>query len=210
MIFQNRTEAGKLLAKKLVMMKIDQPIIYGIPRGGLVVANEISNALKAPLSAIITRKIGHPNNPEYAIGAIAEDGDLILSPEAQIISQVWLNKKIKEKKEEAKKRREYILMNQEPLLAENKTAIIVDDGLATGLSMKLAIKEIKHLKPKRIIIAVTVAASEIVNQIKKEGCELVALEIPKIFLGAIGNYYKSFEQVSDEEARKIFNSKINL
>jgi predicted phosphoribosyltransferase len=172
-----------------------------------VVAREISISLKAPLSAIITRKIGHPNNPEYAIGAVAEDGNLILSPEVQIISQTWLNKKIKEKKDEAKKRREYILMNKKPLPAEGKTAIIVDDGLATGLTMELAIKEIKDLKPKRIIIAVAVAAAEVASKIKREGCELVALEIPKIFLGAIGNYYKSFEQVSDEEAREIFNSK---
>lgn len=205
MAFKNRVEAGKFLAEKLKAMKIDQPVVYGIPRGGLVCAKEIAKALGSPLSAIITRKIGHPNNPEYAIGAVAEDGDNELAPNSKEFDQIWLKKKIEDKKEEAKKRREYILMGENPLPAEGKTAIVVDDGLATGLTMLVALKEIKHLKPKRIIVAVGVSSIEIANQLKQDGYELVALEIPKFFMGSIGNYYESFEQVKDDEARKIFS-----
>lgn len=208
MIFKNREEAGRLLAKKLKTMKIDQPVVYGIPRGGLVCAREIAKTLKAPLSAIITRKIGHPESPEYAIGAVAEDGDIELSPDSKTVDQDWLKRKIEEKKAEAKNRREYILGGKAPLPAESKTAIVVDDGLATGLTMLTALKEIKHLKPKRVIIAVAVAAREIAEKIKENGDEIVALEIPEFFLGAIGSYYKSFPQVTDEEARKIFNQAI--
>lgn len=209
MIFKNREEAGRLLAEKLKTMKIDQPVVYGIPRGGLVCAQEIAKTLKAPLSAIITRKIGHPENPEYAIGAVAEDGDIELSPDSKTVNQDWLNRKIEEKKAEAKNRREYILGGREPLPAEGKTAIVVDDGLATGLTMLTALKEIKHLKPKRIIVAAAVAAREIAEKIKENGNEIVALEIPEFFLGAIGSYYESFPQVTDEEARKIFSQVIN-
>lgn len=205
MIFKNREEAGRLLGEKLKAINIDQPVIYGIPRGGLVCAQEIAKALEAPLSAIITRKIGHPENPEYAIGAVAEDGDIELSPDSELVDQDWLSKKIEEKKAEAKNRREYILGGKNPLPAEGKTAIIVDDGLATGLTMLTALKEVRHLKPKRIIVAVAVSAREIAEKIKGGGNELVALEIPEFFLGAIGNYYESFPQVTDEEAQKIFN-----
>lgn len=205
MIFKNREEAGRLLGEKLKAINIDQPVIYGIPRGGLVCAQEIAKALKAPLSAIITRKIGHPENPEYAIGAVAEDGDIELSPDSEMVDQDWLSKKIEEKKAEAKNRREYILGGKNPLPAAGKTAIVVDDGLATGLTMLTALKEVRHLKPKRIIVAVAVSAREIAEKIKEDGNELVALEIPEFFLGAIGNYYESFPQVTDEEARKIFN-----
>lgn len=102
MIFKNREEAGRLLAEKLKTMKIDQPVVYGIPRGGLVCAQEIAKTLKAPLSAIITRKIGHPENPEYAIGAVAEDGDIELSPDSKTVNQDWLNRKIEEKKRKQK------------------------------------------------------------------------------------------------------------
>lgn len=205
MTFKDRTEAGKLLAGKLKAMKLDQPVVYGIPRGGLVCAQEIAQALNAPLSAIITRKIGHPHNPEYAIGAIAEDGDIELAPDAAAVNPDWLKKKIEEKKAEARDRREYIMMGRNPLPAEGKTAIIVDDGLATGLTMIVALKELKHLKPKRIIVAVGVSATEVAEKIRQGGNELVALEIPESFLGAIGSYYKSFAQVSDDEARQILN-----
>lgn len=209
MVFKDRAEAGKLLAKKLKAMKIDKPVVYGIPRGGLVCAKEIAELLNAPLSAVIVRKIGHPTNPEYAIGAIAEDGDIVLAPDSEEVDKDWLKEKIEEKKNEAKNRREYILGGKSPLSAEGKTAILVDDGLATGLTMIVALEEIKHLKPKRVIVAVGVASTEIAKKIKKDGYELVALEIPMFFMGAVGNYYESFDQVSDDEAREIINEAIH-
>lgn len=205
MTFKNRTEVGKLLAKKLKIMKIDQPIVYGIPRGGLVCAKEISEVLKAPLSAVIVRKIGHPSDPEYAIGAIAEHGDIELAPDAEVLDKGWLKEAIKKKKNEVKNRREYILMGEDSLPAEGKTAIVVDDGLATGLTMKVALQEIKLLKPKRIIVAVGVLPSDLAGKLTKDGYEVVALKIPMFFMHSVGNYYEEFDQVSDEEAREIIS-----
>lgn len=208
MVFKDRAEAGRMLAEKLKAMKIADPVVYGIPRGGLVCADMIAKALQAPLSAVITRKIGHPDNPEYAIGAVAEDGDYQLSLDIEGIDSSWLKAKIAEKRQEAKNRREYILGGEYPLSARGRTAIIADDGLATGLTMAAAIKEIKHLQPKRIIVAVAVAAAEVVREIEKSGCEVIALDIPEYFKGAVGAYFTSFEQVSDDEARRIFSGRI--
>lgn len=203
--FKNRTEVGKLLGKKIADMKIDQPVVYGIPRGGLVCAKEIAEILKAPLSAIIVRKVGHPGDPEYAIGAVAEDGDVELAPDSEEVDPAWLKEAIEEKRKEAKNRREYILLGEKPLSAKAKTAILVDDGLATGLTMLAALKEIKHLKPKRVIIAVGVLPADLAEKLREDNYELVALEVPTFFMGSVGSYYESFDQVSDDEARKIIS-----
>lgn len=203
MRFKNRVEVGKLLANKLKDLGLENPIVYGIPRGGLVCAKEIARILGAPLSAIIVRKIPHPNDPEYAIGAVAEDGDIELAPDASYVDEVLFKKMVQDKREEAKNRREYILLGENPLPAEGRTAIIVDDGLATGLTMMAALKEIKHLKPSRIIIAVGVLPSELAKKFESDGYEVVALDIPNFFLMSVGNYYEEFDQVSDEEAREI-------
>jgi len=136
---KNREEVGKLLGEKLKAMNLDAAVVYGVPRGGLVCAKEISGILGAPLSAIIVRKIPHPSDEEYAIGAVAEDGDFELAPDAEMVDQEYLKKIIAEKKLEAKNRREYILFGKNPLSAEGKTAILVDGGLATGLTM-MAVK----------------------------------------------------------------------
>ena len=199
MRFKDRAEAGQKLAEKLEKYRGKEAVIYALPRGGVVLGYEIAKHLKAPLDLVITRKIGHPNNPEYAVCAIAEDGHMICNEEERSrIESIWFDKKAKDEQEEAKRRRELYLQGRSES-AEGKIAIIVDDGVATGLTLRLAIKELKHKQPKRIVVAVPVAPGEIASELEKEVDEFVVLDIPEFYLGAVSAYYENFTQVEDEE-----------
>lgn len=206
MIFKDRKEAGKKLAEKLKKFKSTDSVIYALPRGGVVVANEIAKNLNLSLSLVITRKIGSPFNPEYAICAVAEDGHSVFDVnEMREVDSKWLGEKINEEINEAKRRREIYLKNGQPISPKDKTAIIVDDGIATGLTIKLAIKEIKHENPIKIIIAVPVAPSDTISMIQDEVDEIIVLEADKNYLGAVGEYYKYFPQIEDEEVIRIMS-----
>ncbi len=207
-MFRDRTEAGLRLAKKLAKYKNQNPVIYALPRGGVVLGVEIAKTLGAPLDLIISRKIGHQFSPEYAIGAVAEDGHTIFNEaEKEQADPKWLEEKIKAEQLEAKRRREKYLRGKAPIDAKGRTAILVDDGIATGLSIFLAIEELRHQKPEKIIVAVPVVPLDTAEKIKKKVDELVALEIPENFLGAVGSYYENFPQVEDSEVIKIFQPK---
>lgn len=205
MHFKNRQDAGQQLAGVLKGYAIKNPVVYGIPRGGVVCAAEIAKELHASLSLIITRKIGHPNNSEYAIGAVAEDGCRELTAEAKTINPIWLQHAIEQERREAARRREIYMARKSPLSAANKTAIIVDDGLATGSTMLVAIQEIRHLNPKQIFVAVPVSAASTIQRVSKNVDKVIALKTPANFL-AIGAYYQSFEQVSDEEMLQVMQA----
>jgi len=203
-MFKNRTEAGELLAKALEKYKNEEAVVYALPRGGVEVALPIARRLEAPLDLIIPRKIGHPSSPEYAIAAIAENGH-ILGNESELaaVDQDWLEAEKERQKEEAKRRRELYLKGTPPVPVENKVAIIVDDGVATGLTMRVGILELKHRHPRKIVVAVPVLSEEAERLIKREADELVALSPSEEFLGAVGAHYESFAQVEDEEVTKI-------
>ena len=202
LMFKDRVDAGQQLAATLRNYNLKDPIIYTIPRGGVVCAYEIARKLKAPLSLIITRKIGHPDNPEYAIGAVAEDGCIELTAEGRAVDQTWLQHKIEAERREAERRQKAYLAGKPPLSATGKTAVIVDDGLATGLTMLVAIKEVRHMNPERIVVAVPVAAVDTVHRLSKDVDEIIALQTPPDFY-SIGAHYESFLQVSDEEVVAI-------
>ena len=204
MFFKNRADAGKKLAGLLKSFKGGGTIIYALPRGGVVIGKEIAEALHAPLDLIITRKIGHPYQPEFAIGAVAENGHSVLSKEVAEIDESYITAEAEIQQEEVKRRRQVYLAGRKPVPCKNKIAILVDDGIATGLTMKAAIKELKlHYHPKKIIVAVPVAPEETVRDLQREGVELVALDIPEVFLGSIGAYYQDFSPVEDEDVIKI-------
>lgn len=198
--FADRKHAGKQLAAALQKYQGQDIVVYALPRGGVVCGIEVAEALGAPLDLLIGRKIGHPNNEEYAIGAVAEDGCSIMNEgEAAAVNKDWLARAMEEEKKEAKRRRETYLGARAPVPVAGKTAIIVDDGLATGLTMRLAIKELQHRRPARIVVAVPVAPQDTADAIAKEVNEVVALESAPGFLGAIGAYYQEFPQVEDSE-----------
>lgn len=210
MHFKDRSEAGKKLAAALAKYKGEDAIVYALPRGGVILGAEISKALGAPLDLAITRKIGHPFEPEYAVCAVAEDGDLICNEsEKASLDQEWFKKETEKEKREARRRREVYLKGRAPLETENKTAIIVDDGVATGLTIELAIREVKHLKPKKVVVALPVLPADAAEKIKKEADELVALDITLDYLGAVGAYYENFPQIEDAEVIKILETRNN-
>lgn len=200
MYFKDRVEAGIKLAERLKDYINKDVVVYALPRGGVVTGIEIAKKLNAPLDLVIVRKIGHPNNSEYAIAAIAEDGHTTGNEdEISSIDQNWFKKESEKEQNEAKRRREVYLSGKKRILATGKIAILVDDGIATGLTMEAAIKEIKHQNPAKIILAVPVIPKESAEELEKKVDEIVGLDIADNFLGAIGAYYEQFPQISDAQ-----------
>ncbi|MCR4324431.1 MAG: phosphoribosyltransferase family protein [Candidatus Curtissbacteria bacterium] len=211
MYFKNRADAGQKLAQKLKKYKGRDIVVYALPRGGVVTANEIAKCLNAPLDLIITRKIGHPYISEYAIAAVAENGHIVKNEEeVKAVDQVWFRQETKNQRQEAKRRRELYLGTKASISPEGKIAILVDDGIATGLTMRVAILELKHRHPKKIIVAVPIAPKDTASQIGAEVDEFVALDIPSMyeFLGGIGAYYDEFLPVEDNEVIKIMKGEV--
>ena len=209
MFFNDRTHAGQLLAEALDKYKNQEVVVFALPRGGVVVAAEIAKYLKAPLELIIVRKIGHPYQPEYAIAAIAEDGHMIGNPEElERVDPEWLEDAKTTQRQEAKRRREMYLQGRKEVSVNDKIAILVDDGIATGLTMQVGVMELRHLHPKKIVVATPVASQRCANLLKMQADELVALEVPEEhgFLGAVGAYYNEFSQVEDAEVIGILQN----
>jgi len=202
MIFKNRQDAGQKLATKLTEFSNQKDvIILALPRGGVVNAYEIAQQLNLPLDLVVPRKIGAPFNEEYAIGAITESGDGIFdqeSIEALKVDSAYIDKTVALEKKEAQRRLKTYRQNRPPVDLTNKTVILVDDGIATGLTMRAAIKSIKGEKPKKIIVAVPVSAKDSLQIIKKEVDQVICLDTP-IFFGAVAAFYKNFEQTEDKE-----------
>ncbi|MEM1575333.1 MAG: phosphoribosyltransferase [Nitrososphaerota archaeon] len=207
MLFKDRTQAGQRLAEKLLEYKDKDVIILAIPRGGVVVAYEIAKVLNAPLDLIIPRKIGAPYQPELAIGAVTQDGTIILNED--IVSYLPIPENyIKAEAERQKKEIERRLIKYkgstiEPNV-ENKIVIIVDDGIATGATMIAAIVSIRKKKPLKIVVAIPVAPPESLEKIKEYADEIVCLQTPEPFF-AIGQFYERFEQLEDEEVIDLLN-----
>lgn len=206
MMFKNRISAGEKLAKALDRYKnYKDVIILGLPRGGVVVADVVAKKLNLELDVVVPRKIGSPDNPEYAIGALTEDGEPVWNKEAWSLykfDKKEVDKVVEEERKEAKRRLDVFRAGKKDLDLAGKTAIIIDDGLATGLTMEAAIKSVKKKGAKNIIVAVPCSATDSYNRIKSEVDELISL-IVKDFFGAVGQFYEGFEQVEDEEVVKI-------
>lgn len=209
MRFKDRSEAGQLLAEKLKRYVGKDAVVYAIPRGGVLTAVEIARNLQAPLDLVITRKISHPQNPEYAIAATAENGHIIGTRRELIsIDEDWLEKEIERQRKEAARRRKKYLHGRDMIPPEGKIAIIVDDGVATGLTLRVGIMEIKHHNPAKLVVAVPVLPKSTVKVLRNEADELIALEVPSDdkFLGAVGSYYESFAQVGDKDVTRILDN----
>lgn len=178
----------------------DDAVVYALPRGGVPVALEVAKALDAPLDLVIPRKVGHPASPEYAIAAVTESGEIVRNEsEVAALDPDWFERAVAEEREEATRRRERYLAGRKPIPAEGKTAIVVDDGIATGLTMRAAVRAIRKQKPARLIVAIPVAPDEVIEQLTKEVDEVIVAVQPRPFLGAIGAYYRDFEQTADSE-----------
>lgn len=205
-VFKNRTEAGKKLAETLSDFKNTDAIVLALPRGGVVVAKEVAKVLGLSLDIIVTRKIGAPGNDEYAIGAIDINGRGVWNEaERAYVDKKWLEHKIETEKKEAMRRFETYRKGRGALDLKNKAVIIVDDGIATGLTMHSAVAYAKHEGAEKVVVAVPVASAESVRVIKKDA-DVRVLETP-IFFSAVGQWYEDFPQVGDEEVVSILASK---
>jgi|TARA_B100001971_G_scaffold187811_1_gene188736 predicted phosphoribosyltransferase len=213
MIFKNRHEAGQKLAEALKKFKNKKDVIVlGIPRGGVEVAFNIAKTLKVPLSIVVTKKIGHPFEPEFAIGAVSPGGHYSINKEYQAeAGEEYIKNTVREMNSEIKRRYKEYATGKLPEL-KNKIAIIVDDGLATGYTMLAAIKYAKSKNPKKVIVAIPVAAQDSFEKVKAIVDEVVCLHTP-LFFGAVGSFYQEFTQLEDEEvkfylkeSRKIISS----
>lgn len=210
MIFENRQQAGEKLASELLKYRRENPYVLSLPRGGVPVGFEVAKLLQASLSVVAVRKIGLAGNPEYGIGAIAEGGVKILDQKA--IESLGINKKEIEKiiqfEEEELKRRVRIYRGNKPLpnLA-GKTAILVDDGMATGITAKAAIETVRKLHPQKIVLAAPVCALDTVESLKNLVDEVICFTAPLDFI-AVGAWYKTFAQVSDEEVADLLKKAI--
>lgn len=211
MRFKNRTEAGRLLAQELIKYKNKEGVIYALPRGGVPLGVELAAALHMPLDLLIPRKVGHPYNPEYAIAAVGERGGFVCNEEEIAkVDQAWFKQQVEVERQEARRRRVDYLKNREGIASQDKLAILVDDGIATGLTMEAAIEDVKQGKPKKVIVAVPVAPDDTVVKLRHEVDEVVTLNVPGPYRGAVGAYYNDFVQITDEEVIDMLEVAANV
>jgi putative phosphoribosyl transferase len=205
-IYQDRTEAGQVLAEYVLAQVSDRnPLVLALPRGGVPVAFEVARALHADLDVFLVRKLGLPGHEELAIGAIASGGVRVLNRE--LIEELHLPEDLISRvtaiEEEELKRREHLYrQNRPPLAVRDRTVVLVDDGLATGASMMAGVRALRPQNPRRIVVAVPVAAPETCEQFRREADEIICPATPEPFV-AVGGWYDDFSQVTDNEVRKL-------
>jgi putative phosphoribosyl transferase len=203
MRFRDRSDAGRQLAGRLVHLRDRDPVVLALPRGGVPVGFEVARELGAPLDLVLVRKIGVPWQPELAMGAVT-DGD---DPEIFIdraltaelgISEDDINRETAREIEELERRRRVYRLGRAPLEVAGRTAIVVDDGIATGATMRVALQATRRRNPAWLVLATPVAAPDTIARLRSEADEVACVEMPS-GLGAIGSYYTDFHQVSDQE-----------
>lgn len=203
MIFKDRQEAGKLLSEKLVSYTNKKDaIVLSIPRGGTVLGSEVVKALNLPLDIIVTRKIGHPLNPEFAAAAVDQEGNLTLNPKVTDVKEDYLAEESQKEVKEIERRLQEYRGSKPKLNLKDKVVVIIDDGIATGLTTLSAIRFVKHQSPKKTVLAIPVMPLDSVKKFQKEVDELIYLDAPEVFW-AVGQFYENFPQTTDEEVKKL-------
>ena len=206
MLFQNREDAAKKLVKKLEWLKKENPIILAIPRGGVITGNIIASELGAKLDIIVSRKIGAPDNPEFAIGAVMHDGSYFPNERNIImlnVPQNYINQEIAVQMKEIDRRLVRFRGSKEYNF-EDRTVVLVDDGIATGATMLVAALWVKKQKPKELIIALPVGPKETINMLSEVADKIIVLHLPYLF-NAVGEFYQEFNQVDDYEVQEIMS-----
>ena len=200
--FENRQTAGRRLGEALRERDIAVDIVLAIPRGGLPVARAVADALDAPLDIAVAKKIGAPNNPEFAIGAVAADGSVWLNTdviERREIPRDYVASTRAEMAEAARQKAQRYRDSASSPTLTGKRVCLVDDGVATGATARACIEQIRQAGPERLVLAVPVASPRAISDLEALVDEVVCLELPSEFR-AVGQYYEQFEQVSDEDA----------
>ncbi len=192
------------MAARLAEFRSKKAIVIAVPRGGVVVGYEVANDLNLPLDVIVTRKIGAPDNPEYAIGAVAETGAVLLNEEEIRnfgLSRLYVERETDRQMEEIRRRVQLYRGGRGFPVVRGRTVILVDDGIATGFTLRTAIKAIRSLGPRELVLAVPVAPPDVIGDFEREVDRTVCLATPSPFF-AVGAWYRHFEQTTDEEVQR--------
>lgn len=210
-MFRDRQDAGKRLSALLDKYRGQDVIIYGLTRGGVPVAYEIAMALNAPLEALIVKKLGAPHQEELALGAIVEGEEPVIYYNRELLSHMQLHENdlnaiVERKKEEILELQRILRPNRKMLLDRNKIAIIVDDGIATGSTMKAAIDFFRKLGQRSIVVAVPMGQNSVLNLMRKSVNEVVCSEAVG-YMEAVGEFYSDFRQVESSEVARILNKR---
>ncbi len=192
-----------MLGARLAALQLADPVVLALPRGGVPVALEVARALDAPLDLLLVRKIGVPWQPELAVAAVMDGAEPVVVVERHIqaetgVKQEYIEQRAKEELAEIERRRRTYLADRTPVPVAGRTAIVVDDGIATGTTMRAALKGLRRRNPARLVLAVPVAPPDTINELRQEVDDVVCLAQPSFF-GAIGYFYRDFHQLSDDE-----------
>ncbi len=205
MIFADRRDAGQALAQALAHSDRFDPVVLALPRGGVPVAAEVARALSAPLDVFLVRKLGVPGHEELAFGAIAEGGVRVLNDaivRVAGLTRAEIERVAIDESRELERRAHAYRGDREPLELEGREIVLVDDGLATGATMRAAVRALRVLEPGRVVVAVPVASDEACELLSSEADEVVCVSTPRPFRG-VGAWYADFPQTSDEEVTSL-------
>ena len=202
MLYKNRKDAAMQLIPYLEKYKNERVVILAIPRGGVPIAYHIAKEYNFPLELLMTKKIGYPNNPEFAIGAVSLEDYII--DERIDVSQSYIDENVKQIRENLEERYKLFMGKQKPIDLENKIVIIVDDGIATGNTILSSIRMLRRQKIKKIVVAVPVAPKQSVAKMKNEVDEFICPYTPEHFIG-VGLHYKDFSEVNDKEVIRLLH-----
>jgi putative phosphoribosyl transferase len=206
-LFADRAEAGQLLAGRLLAMQLKDPLVLALPRGGVPVGAEIAKRLHAPLDIVFVRKLGAPDQPELAVGAVADGAEPEIVLNTELVAMLDLDEGYIAEAAERElaviehRRREWSSLRPSVDPA-GRTAIVVDDGVATGMTMQAALRQLARRKPARLIVATPVASREALTMLRREADDVVCLTRPRSF-GSVGAFYRSFLQVTDAEVAAL-------
>jgi len=208
--FRDRLDAGQQLARRLEPYRKAQPVVFAIPRGGVPVGAEIARYLDAGLDVVVARKLGAPLQAELALGAVTADGERFLNRDIITELQVddaYLEQVTKEQSEEARRREQRFRGDRPPADVKGRTVLLVDDGLATGATMRAAARSLRKREPGRLVVAVPVGSREACAALREDADEVVCLAQPDPFY-AIGLHYRRFEQVEDAEVISLLEQPV--
>ncbi|MGH7103258.1 MAG: phosphoribosyltransferase [Acetobacteraceae bacterium] len=207
MTFTDRADAGRRLAERLLRFKVQRPVVLALPRGGVPVGYEIARALAAPLDVVLVRKLGAPQQTELAVGAIALGSEPVMVMDPALIAALGIPERElvaleAREREELARRRDVFRAGRPPPEVAGRTAILVDDGIATGATMRAALRATRSEQPARLVLAVPVAPPETLDALAVEADEIVCLNQPRRFL-AVGQFYRHFPQLEDREVMDL-------
>lgn len=202
-IFRDRSHAGQELAESLQHLVSEKPLVLALPRGGVPVAFEVARRLRTVLDLVLVRKIGAPRDQELALGAVIDGAEPKWVINQELFNQIapppnWFEEEMQRQLAELERRRQRYCGDRPPPLLAGRCVILVDDGIATGATVRAALKGIKQTEPSRIVLAVPLGPRDVIEMLKADVDELVCLAMPEPFIG-VGCHYGDFEQTSDEQ-----------